>query len=68
MIEVEKLKIILDQHFKGAIKIKKVKIVANDYNLRDHVKNKEYRYYINCRNFDPFKINYQYQYGQKLST
>ncbi|MCL6428955.1 tRNA pseudouridine synthase A [Spiroplasma sp. JKS002669] len=68
MIEVEKLKIILDQHFKGAIKIKKVKIVANDYNLRDHVKNKEYRYYINCDNFDPFKINYQYQYSQKLST
>lgn len=67
MIATEKLKVILDQHFHRAIKIKRVAIVANDYNLRDHVKGKEYRYYINCGAFDPFKINYQYQYGQKLS-
>ncbi|MDQ7983177.1 MAG: tRNA pseudouridine(38-40) synthase TruA [Spiroplasma sp.] len=68
MIDVEKMAVILNQHFREAIKIKKVKIVANDYNLRDHVKNKEYRYYINCGAFDPFKLNYQYQYGQKLSV
>lgn len=68
IIGVEKLKVILDQHFKDAIKIKKIKVVSNDYNLRDYVKSKEYRYYINCDDFDPFKINYQYQYGQRLST
>lgn len=66
LLEVEQLTIILQQHFTRDIKIKKVTIVPNLYDLRKNVRYKQYRYYINTGEHDPFKINYQYQF-KKIS-
>lgn len=66
--EPNKLKAILKQHFNRDIKINNVVVVSNNYDLRKHVVYKEYRYYINTGEHNPFKINYQYQYCQKISV
>lgn len=59
---------ILQEHFTRDIKIKEVTIVPNKYDLRKNVKYKEYRYYINMDEHNPFKINYQLQYGKEISS
>lgn len=59
---------ILKQHFNRDIKIKSVTIVTKNYDVRKNVKYKEYRYYINTGEHNPFAINYQYQYGKKLAV
>ncbi|MBE4704313.1 tRNA pseudouridine(38-40) synthase TruA [Spiroplasma platyhelix] len=66
-MEPNNLKVILEQHFTRDIKIKNVTVVANKYDIRKHVRYKEYRYYINTGAHNPFKINYQLQYCKKIS-
>lgn len=66
-LEIDQLTTILNQHFTRDIKIKDVTIVPNRYDLRKNVKYKEYRYYINTKEQDPFKINYQYQTNKNIS-
>lgn len=67
-MEVANLTTILQQHFTRDIKIKEVVIVPNRYDLRKQVKYKQYRYYINLGEHNPFKLNYQLQYGQPLNV
>lgn len=67
-MEVTNLTTILQQHFTRDIKIKEVAIVPNRYDLRKQVKYKQYRYYINVGEHNPFKLNYQLQYGRTLSA
>ncbi|MGL5268356.1 MAG: tRNA pseudouridine(38-40) synthase TruA [Spiroplasma sp.] len=66
-LDVRNIANILKQHFIHDIKIKDVCIVDSDLKIRDYVRFKQYRYYISTVNHNPFKINYQYQYGKKIS-
>lgn len=66
-ISLDKLKVVLKQSFKADIKIIDVQVVTPNYDLRKHVKFKEYHYYINIGENDPFKVNYEYQYDQDLN-
>lgn len=68
LLDEKEMLAILNQHFNRDIKIKNVKIVPNYYDLRKYVEYKEYRYYINTGSHNPFKINYQCQYGKKISV
>lgn len=65
-LDAKKLTVILQQHFNRDIRIKKVQIVGENYQIRDYVVMKQYRYYINVGIHNPFKINYQYQFNKKL--
>lgn len=40
--------------------------VNNEFHSRYSAKKKEYRYYLNTKEYDPFQTNYIYQYGRKL--
>lgn len=66
-LEIAEITKILNRHFNRDIKVKKVQLVTNDYDVRKNVKYKQYRYYINTGVHNPFKFNYQYQYGKKIS-
>lgn len=65
-LDAIKMTAILQQHFIYDIKIKKVQIVEENYQVRNYVVMKQYRYYINIGTHNPFKINYQYQFNKKL--
>jgi len=66
-IEITKLKVAFNQNFSSDIKPLLIKVVDNDFNPRRDVINKEYRYYINTDELNPFENNYEYQYCKKLS-
>ena len=50
------------------IYVKKVVLVSDDFHARFNVKSKEYIYYINVGEYNPFKRNYQYQYNKDLDV
>ena len=44
------------------------KYVADDFHSRYSAKRKEYRYYLNTKEYDPFETNYIFQYGRELDV
>lgn len=50
------------------IYIKKIEEVENNFHARYHEKKKEYVYKINTLEYNPFEVNYIYQYNKKLNV
>lgn len=48
------------------IYILEAKYVDDEFHSRYSVKKKEYRYYLNMNEYNPFETNYIFQYGRKL--
>lgn len=57
----------LNQMVPPDIYMKKIEEVPVDFHARYQEKIKEYEYRINCMEYDPFSVNYIYQYNQKLN-
>ncbi|MBO6047774.1 MAG: tRNA pseudouridine(38-40) synthase TruA [Erysipelotrichaceae bacterium] len=48
------------------IYIKDTKLVTEEFHSRYSAKEKEYRYLLSMNEYDPFQVNYIYQYGRTL--
>lgn len=48
------------------IYIQEAKYVDDEFHSRYSAKKKEYRYYLNMNEYNPFETNYIFQYGRKL--
>ena len=48
------------------IYILEAKYVDDEFHSRYSAKKKEYRYYLNMNEYNPFETNYIFQYGRKL--
>ena len=58
---IENLEFRLNKMLPDDIYVKKVVLVSDDFHARFNVKSKEYIYYINVGEYNPFKRNYQYK-------
>ena len=65
---IENLEFRLNKMLPDDIYVKKVVLVSDDFHARFNVKSKEYIYYINVGEYNPFKRNYQYQYNKDLDV
>ena len=66
-ITLYKLKCALNSLLPEDIHVISTEIVDDDFHARYLVKNKTYRYIINCGEFEPTKRNFEYQYNKQLN-
>ena len=66
-IDINKLKIYLNNSLEKNIIIKNINKVSNNFHARYHVKEKEYLYKINIGDFSLFEKDYILQYNKKLN-
>lgn len=65
-IDINVLKHTLNQMLPKDIYVKKMKLVDNKFHARFDVIKKEYIYYLNVGEYNPFERNYVYQYNKPL--
>ena len=63
-----KLKCALNSLLPDDIHVFNVEEVSNDFHARYMVKEKKYKYIINCGEYNPIERNYVFQYGHKLDV
>lgn len=62
----EQLKRAINHFMPNDIYILEAKYVDDEFHSRYSAKKKEYRYYLNMNEYNPFETNYIFQYGRKL--
>ncbi len=67
IMDPEELKRKLNKLLPNDIYIKKICIVNNNFHARYNAISKEYIYKINLGEYNPFEVNYVYQYNKKLN-
>lgn len=66
-ITEKKLKRALNSNLPDDIHIIDTKAVADNFHARYNVKWKEYKYYLNTKEYNPIERNYVYQYNHELN-
>ena len=65
-LEEEQWKRAINHFMPNDIYILEAKYVDDEFHSRYSAKKKEYRYYLNMNEYNPFETNYIFQYGRKL--
>ena len=67
-ITLYKLKCALNSLLPSDIHVISAETVDKDFHARYMVKEKKYKYIINCGEYEPIKRNYQFEYNKKLDV